>query len=440
MLRSRSNLLLSVRRVTQDNQGKRTAGVDRRVVLSPEGRLALVRELSRYKIWQASPARRVYIPKANGKNRALGIPTIRDRVLQAMVKNALEPSWEARFESNSYGFRPGRSCHDAIKHCWILLKGNGRRPWVLDADIQGAFDNISHDYIMDAIGLVPGRELIRQWLKAGYVEQEMLHPTETGTPQGGVISPLLANIALDGMQRMLGSEYGFVRYADDFVVCASTREAAELAKSKLQDWLAERGLLLHPQKTRIVHINDGFNFLGFNIRRYRGKCLFTPQKEKVLQFLRSIRSWLKRHAAVRQDEVIEHLNPILIGWANYYRHGVSKRVFGFVDHEIWKSLWKWCIRRHHNKRRDWIKDRYFGIKDNVDWTFQTKRLDRNEQLQTISLVRIHYIPIERHVKVVGASSPDDPSQCDYWFKRRSRKSRLIRRGTTLVDFGDGGLS
>jgi RNA-directed DNA polymerase len=441
MLRSRSNLLLSVRRVTQDNKGKRTAGIDGRVVVSPKGRLALVRELSRYTLWtQAKPARRVYIPKVGGKHRPLGIPTVRDRVLQAMVKNALEPSWEARFESNSYGFRPGRSCHDAIKHCWLILKGHTSRPWVLDADIQGAFDNISHDYIMKAIGTTPGRELIRQWLKAGYVEAEMLHATEMGTPQGGVISPLLANIALDGMQQFLGSKFGFIRYADDFIVCARTREEAELAKSKLQNWLAERGLVLHPEKTKIVHINDGFNFLGFTIRQYKGTCLFTPQKEKVLQFLRSIRVWLKHNAAAAQDVVIYHLNPILKGWANYYKHGVSKRVFAFVDHQIWMALWRWCLRRHHDKPRNWIANKYFGTNSGDGWHFRTRFLDDDDGLCTLELFRMSTMPIERHVKVKGTASPDDPDLRNYWFQRRFKRNRVIHRGTALVAYDGGGLS
>ncbi|HEY9791849.1 MAG TPA: group II intron reverse transcriptase/maturase [Candidatus Obscuribacterales bacterium] len=440
MLRSRSNLLVSVRRVTQDNKGKATAGVDHETVLTPEGRMALVRKMSRYSIWKSKPTRRVYIPKAGGKSRPLGIPTIIDRVAQAVMKNALEPCWEARFESNSYGFRPGRSCHDAIKHCWILLKGNGLRPWVLDADIKGAFDNISHDYILNAIGALPGRELIKQWLKAGYVEQEMLHATEAGTPQGGVVSPLLANIALDGMQQMLGSKYGFVRYADDFIVCARTRAEAEFAQHEIQSWLAQRGLTLHPEKTRVVHVDDGFNFLGFTVRRYQGKCLFTPQKEKVLELVASIRAWLKRHAQVKQDAVILHLNPILTGWANYYRHGVSKRVFGFVDSEIWKSIWKWCLRRHPNKSQRWVYDRYFGEIDGVRWTFRVRYLDKDDHLRTIALRRAQDVRIERHIKIAGDASPDNPEQRDYWLQRRSLRGSTIRRGTILLDLEDEGLS
>jgi RNA-directed DNA polymerase len=196
MLKSYSNRLVSVRRVAQINAGKNTPGVDKLVIKTPAARGGMVDALAHYSLWKAKPARRVYIPKANNKRRPLGIPVIVDRCLQAMMKNALEPAWEAKFEGSSYGFRPGRSCHDAIGKIYLLARPNKTKKWVLDADITAAFDNISHNYLLKTIGPVPGRELIKQWLKAGYIEQEVFHETERGTPQGGVVSPLLAKIAL----------------------------------------------------------------------------------------------------------------------------------------------------------------------------------------------------------------------------------------------------
>src|SRR5256714_2152340 len=273
MLKSYSNRLVSVRRVTQTNAGKNTPGVDKLVIKTPAARGRMVDDLAHSTLWNAKPARRVYIPKANNKLRPLGIPVVIDRCLQAMVKNALEPAWEARFEGTSYGFRPGRSCHDAIEKIFVLARPNKTKKWVLDADIKGAFDNISHDYLLRAIGPVPGKELIKQWLKAGYVEQEMFHATERGTPQGGVVSPLLANIALHGMEEAIGVKYNcrgelignraVVRYADDFVCFCETKEDAQQVQSILTDWLKERGLTLSEEKTRIVHLTEGFDFLSF---------------------------------------------------------------------------------------------------------------------------------------------------------------------------------
>ena len=425
MLRSYFNLLVSVRRVTQKNKGKKTAGVDGEVALTSEARMKLVQRMEKHETWKAKPTRRVYIPKAGkpGQQRPLGIPVLRDRVRQTMVKNALEPCWEAQFESNSYGFRPGRSIHDAIEHCWLLLKGNCRRPWVLDTDIKSAFDQASHSHILKCLGNTPGRELIKQWLKAGYVEDEIFHATERGTPQGGNVSPLLLNVALHGLQQTLGSKYGYVRYADDLIVCANSREQIELAQSLIIDWLYERGLMLHPEKTRVVHVDKGLNFLGFSIKRYRGKCLIKPQMEKVRAFLANIRLWLSKHKQAKTENVIRHLNPILRGWSNNYKHVVSKRIFSFVSHEIWKMLWKWCLRRHSEKGKDWVRRKYFGPNNNSSWSFQAR--SGNEILYLFDVSRV---PIERHIKVRGAASPDDPHLHEYW--RQRRESRPGRKKVT----------
>lgn len=429
MLRSYFNLLSSVRRVSQQNKGKKTPGVDGELALTPQARMSLVRRMGKHTLWKVKPVRRLYIPKAGkpGQERPLGIPTIRDRVAQAIVKNALEPSWEARFEPNSYGFRPGRSIHDAIEHCWMFLNGRTRRPWILDADLKSAFDNISHEHILQAIGPVPGRELVKEWLKAGYVEAEFFHETESGAPQGGVISPLLLNVALHGLQQRLGKKFGYVRYADDLIVCAASREDIDAAKRTIEDWLEPRGLALHPEKTRIVHIKDGFNFLGFSIRQYKGKCLVKPQKAKVLSKLAEHRLWLNKHRQATAEQVIQHFNKVLPGWANNYRHAVSKNVFSYVATELWRMLWRWCKRRHHNKGRKWIVSKYFGSHGNANWRFQAKGGNTTLYMFDFSAVRI-----ERHVKVKSSASPDDPTLHDYWHERKKGTTRRSPAGVTKV--------
>jgi len=438
MLKSYSNRLVSVRRVTQINAGKDTPGVDKLVIKTPAARGNMVDSFAHYSLWKAKPARRVYIPKASGsKLRPLGIPVVIDRCLQAMVKNALEPAWEARFEGISYGFRPGRSCHDAIGKIYGLARPNKTKKWVLDADICGAFDNISHDYLLKAIGPIPGRELIKQWLKAGYVEQEMFHATEHGTPQGGVVSPLLANIALHGMEEAIGVKYdcrgqligrrAVVRYADDFVCFCETRKDAEQVQKILTEWLKERGLTLSEEKTRIVHLTEGFDFLGFNIRHYPApqtsrtgwKLLIKPSKQSVQEVQKKLKDQWHKARGTNVQSVLAKLNPIIRGWANYFRTGVAKAVFNQLDNWMFYKADRYTKWMHPKKPNDWRHRKYWG-------RFHLARLDSwvfGDKQTGGYLLKFNWFPIERHTLVKGRSSPDDPRLKDYWAKRQATQAK-----------------
>jgi RNA-directed DNA polymerase len=345
-----------------------------------------------------------------------------------MVKAALEPEWEARFEANSYGFRPGRCTMDAIEALHTTMSRKGASQWVLDADISGCFDTIAHDVLLAKIPVFT--TTIRRWLKAGVVELGHYTATDTGTPQGGVASPLLANIALDGMERLFGSEtaegkpvlpsrrkglnrgVSLIRYADDFVVVAPSREVLETyVLSTLTAFLAERGLRLSEAKTRIVHVTAGFNFLGFQIRRYNNKLLTKPQKEKVLQHLHSTKAYLRANQQAPAGRIIRDLNPKIRGWCNYYRHCAAKQTFGYVQHRTWQMLWRWAKRRHPNKPSKWVHKRYF--KDDGWWTFHAKNAE---------LAKYPATPVTRYVKVSGRSSPFDPTLRAYW---KTRTKRLV---------------
>ncbi len=432
-----SGKALAVRRVTE-NQGKRTPGVDGEIWNTPTKKAAAIGTLRR-RGYRPQPLRRSYIPKSDGKRkRPLSIPVMKDRAMQALHLLALDPVAECLADPNSYAFRRERCQADAIEQCFNILSNKNRAEWIYEGDISTCFDRISHDWLLKNIPM--DKTILRQWLKAGFIDKDVFYPTDEGVPQGGIISPVLANLALDGLETDLHQRYpkakvNLVRFADDFLITGNSEELLEKGIAPLvQEFLKERGLKLSPEKTRITHIADGFDFLGQNIRKYKGKLLIKPSRQNVKAFLHKVRKVIKTSGMMSAGQLIVQLNPILRGWANYHQHIVSKQTFGKVGSAIFKALWQWAKRRHPNKSGRWIKKKYFQSAGQRNWVFCGEIKDQEGKTRQVHLFHIPNVPIRRHTKIRGAANPYDPAWEVYLEERLGLKMAADLKGRRQLLF------
>nr|WP_172689222.1 group II intron reverse transcriptase/maturase [Enterobacter cloacae]AQX35370.1 group II intron reverse transcriptase/maturase [Enterobacter cloacae] len=441
-----SGKALAVRRVTE-NKGRHTPGVDGKLWTTPAARFQAIKSLRR-RGYRSLPLKRLLIPKADGKSRPLGVPSMRDRAMQALYMIALSPVAETTADQRSFGFRPQRSVADAIEQCFIVLSKKHAPEWVLEGDIQGYFDNISHEWLMENIPI--DRVILSRWLKAGYMEGRQLFPTEAGTPQGGIISPVQANLAPDGLEAKLKSHFGrpryarnleiklkvnYVRYADDFIITGRSKELLENeVMPVVERFMHERGLMLSPTKTRITRIDQGFDFLGHNLRKFSGKLLIRPSGINVSRLLEKVRATVRENPALTQEKLIKKLNPIIQGWADFHRHNVAKAAFARVDHEIWLALWRWCRRRHPQKGKRWIKNRYFRQVGNRNWVFATPTGEYYPDGKPVlkSLRKAPDTRITRHTMLRQGANPFAPEWEAYFEERMSRKMLLSLSGKKRI--------
>jgi RNA-directed DNA polymerase len=421
-----SGKALAVRRVTE-NRGKRTPGVDGEVWNTPQKKAQGITRL-RQRGYRAQPLRRIYIPKKDGKRkRPLGIPTKLDRAMQALYKLALDPIAETTGDPNSYGFRQERSPADAIAQCFLCFRQRTSPTIAYEGDIRGCFDNISQEWLLKNIPME--KRILRQWLRAGYIDRNVFYNTEAGTPQGGIASPVLANMTLDGLETTIANQphrgtkrqakLHLIRFADDYVVTGSSKALlGEDIEPGVVEFLGKRGLEVAPEKTKLTDIEAGFDFLGQNVRKYEGKLLIKPSKQSVKGFLAKVRTTIAKNQHASAGHLVMQLNPLIRGWANYHRHVVSKRTFQKVDHDIFKALWRWAKRRHRRKSARWIRNKYFGR----DWVFHGALSDKAGNRRRVDIFRAAKVPIKRHVKVRAAANPYDPKWEHYFEKRLQTKT------------------
>jgi RNA-directed DNA polymerase len=440
LTRSFSGKALAVRRVTE-NQGRHTPGVDGDSWHTPTKKAQAIQAL-RQRDYRPQPLRRVYIPKRTGTMRPLGIPTMTDRAMQALHLLALDPVAETTADPNSYGFRRERSTADAMEQCFVALARKASAEWVLEGDIKACFERISHDWLMAHIPME--RTMLRKWLKAGYLERQVLYPTDDGTPQGGPISPVLANLTLDGLEQQLRERYpkpkvgynpkvNLVRYADDFIITGDSRELLEDEVRPLVDaFLRERGLELSPEKTTVTHIAEGFDFLGHTVRKYRDTLLITPSRKNVTAFLGKVRGAIKGQKHATAGQLIVWLNPLIRGWALYFRHQVSKKTFHTVDHALFLCLWRWAKRRHPKKRARWVKAKYFPPFGGRNWVFSGEVQDAQGETRRVQLVAASSVLIKRHTKIRGDANPYDPSWEAYFARRHGVQMAATLDGQRVV--------
>jgi len=421
-----SGKVLAVKRVTE-NQGKKPPGVDGETWTMPSQKAKAIHQLQQ-RGYHPKPLRRVYIPKSSGKMRPLGIPCMLDRAMQALYLLSIDPISETLGDPNSYGFRKERSTADALEQAFAALSRKNSAEWILEGDIKACFDKISHQWLLAHIPME--KSILSTWLKAGFIDKNVFHPTEEGTPQGGICSPVLANMTLDGLEKKLREKYpkpdrgsskkkiNFVRFADDVIVTGKSKEVLENeVKPLIEAFMRERGLELSPEKTLITHIEDGFDFLGQHLRKYNGKLLITPSRKNIHSFLEGIRKVVRKNKQATTGNLIAQLNPKIRGWANYHRHVVSKETFSKVDHAIFSILWQWAKRRHPKKPIKWIRKKYFTSIAGQNWVFHGEILGQNGAIQPIRLFKAKSIAIERHVKIQNTANPYDPEWETYFEKR-----------------------